>query len=220
MVTQEQTQPETAFEVSGSVIARDVSLEDYLAHYAADHCEWVEGVVIKMAPAELKHNDIIYFLHQFFRAFFELKPMGRAIGQPFTLRLPQFPNRRREPDLMILLKSNPNELKGTYMDGAPDICIEVVSEESTARDYGEKFAEYEAGGVPEYWILDSLRHETHFYRLNEEKRYVRQSEDEQGFYRTPALPGFVLHVPTLWQENLPGPGATFDAVKAMLGAEG
>jgi hypothetical protein len=30
------------------------------------------------------------------------------------------------------------------------------------------------------------------------------------------LPGLLLHVPTLWEDKLPGPGATVKAVEAML----
>jgi Uma2 family endonuclease len=187
-----------------------------MARYAEQHCEWVEGVVIKLAPGTLKHNALLYYLYSFMHLYFTLRPIGQVIGQPFTLRLPEFPRRRREPDLIVLLKSNPHELKDTFMDGAPDICIDVVSEESTARDHGEKFAEYEAGSIPEYWILDSLREETRFYRLNDEKRYVRQMEDEAGNYRTPALPGLILHVPTLWQNLLPDLFVTGTAIKAML----
>jgi len=43
-------------------------------------------------------------------------------------------------------------LKHTYPDGPADLAIEIVSEESRLRDRGEKFAEYEVGGVKEYWI--------------------------------------------------------------------
>ncbi|MCC6801518.1 MAG: Uma2 family endonuclease [Anaerolineae bacterium] len=218
MVTQEQAQPQAELEISGSVIATGVSLEDYLARYAEQHCEWVEGVVIQMAAGTLKHNGLVYYLYRLLDIYFTLKPIGQVIGQPFVLRLPEFPNRRREPDLIVRLDINPNELKNTYMDGAPDVCIEIVSEESTARDYGDKFAEYEAGGVPEYWIIDSLRQETHFYRLNDEKRYIRHTEDEAGNYRSPTLPGLALHIATLWEDQLPDPISTVDAVKAMLGA--
>jgi Uma2 family endonuclease len=218
MVAQEPTREQIApVEVSGDVVAAGVSLEDYMERYAGQHYEWVEGMVIRMVPEELKHNDLVYYLYFLFQAYFELKPIGRVVGRPFTLRLPQFPNRRREPDLMIVLKSNPNELKDTFMNGAPDICIEVVSEESTVRDHGDKFAEYEAGGVPEYWILDILRRETRFYRLGDEKRYVRQNETAQGVYHTPALPYFMLSMTMLWQDNFPGSGATYNAVKSMLG---
>ncbi len=201
---------------AGDIIAADVSLEDYMEHYAADHCEWVEGYVIKMSPAEITHNTLLYYLYQLLSAYFELNPIGRVIGQPFVMRLPAFPRRRREPDLLVVLKANLPQLKDTYLDGPADICIEVVSEESTDRDHGEKFKEYEKGGVPEYWILDPLRKESRFYRLDEAGRYIPQNEDSQGFYRTQALPKFALHVPTLWKDSLPGPSAVVMAVKAML----
>lgn len=198
------------------VVAVNVSLEDYMEHYAAEHHEWVEGAVIKMTPAERVHNDILYYLYLLLGAYFELRPFGTVIGQPFVMRLPAFPKRRREPDLLVVLKTNPHELKDTYLDGPADICIEVVSEGSVERDHGDKFQEYEKGGVPEYWIADPLRDEGRFYRLNETGRYIRQIEDADGFYRTPALPGFALHVPTLWTNPLPGPGATFRMVEEML----
>lgn len=211
------TQEQTSMEITGDIVAVDVSLEDYMEHYAADHCEWVEGVVIRMSPAELHHNEIIYYLYGLPKAFFELKPIGRVVGQPFVLRLPAFPNRRREPDLIVLLNDNPNELKNTFMDGPADIVIEVVSEESIDRDHGTKFGEYEKGGVPEYWIVDPIHKETRFYRLHDDGRYRRQTEDDNGDYQTPALPGLRLHVPTLWQDDLPGPAATARAVAEMLG---
>ena len=217
MVAQEQVHEEKQDQASGeSLAAPQISLEDYMEHYAAQHYEWVEGVLIPMTPATLKHNDLLYYFHTLLHTYFTLQTIGRVIGQPFVIRLPESPNRRREPDLLVVLASNPNTLTVTHMDGAPDICIEIVSEESTACDHGEKFAEYEAGGVSEYWIIDSVRHEARFYRLNAEKRYIRQNEDAAGNYTSPALPGLVLHVPTLWAEKLPDPIATVSAVKTML----
>lgn len=66
----------------GEVVATDITLDDYLAHYADRHCEWVEGVVIRMTPAELRHNDLVYFLYALLKAYFELRPVGREVGQP------------------------------------------------------------------------------------------------------------------------------------------
>ena len=104
------------------------------------------------------------------------------------------------------------------MDGPADIVIEIVSEESIDRNHGTKFEEYEKGGVPEYWIIDPLHEESRFYRLHEDGRYRRQAEDGGGHYETPALPGLKLHVPTLWQDELPGPAATARIVAEMLEA--
>lgn len=193
-----------------------ITLADYLAHYAADHYEWVEGSIIKLSPVHLKHDTVVAYLRILLQAYFEIKPIGQVVSQPFVLRLPEFPNRRREPDLQVILNNNPNELKDTYMDGAPDICIEVVSPESTARDYGDKFSEYETGKIPEYWIIDPIREETHFYQLNTSNRYQSQQISEAGHYISPKLPQLSLPVNVLWQHKLPGPGAIVKQVQDML----
>ncbi len=200
---------------SGEIIATGVSFEEYLDKYAGDFCELVEGNVIKMSLIHEDHDQLTRYLATLLTAYFEIKPIGRLRQAPFVMKIfPDSPN--REPDLQVILNTNQGQLKPTYMDGPADICIEVVSPDSVGRDHGEKLAEYEAGGVGEYWILDPIREESRFYRLNEAGIFIRQEEDEQGNYRTPALPGLVLHVPTLWQEQLPGPIAVAQAVQAMV----
>lgn len=187
-----------------------------MQHYAAHFYEWVEGVVIEISLVNISHDRLYAYLRILFETYFELRPIGRVVGQPFVMRLPAFPDRRREPDLMVILNDNPNTLQDTFMDGPADLVIEIVSPESGARDHGEKFIEYEQGGVPEYWIIDPLRAEVRFYRLDTQGIYIRQTEDAEALYRTPALPGLTLHVPTLWQPQLPGPLAIADALRASL----
>lgn len=200
---------------SGEIIATGVSEAEYLDKYAAHFCEWVNGTVIKMAPATFRHNMIIGYLYMLLNAYFDLNPIGIISLSPFLQRLINI-GVNREPDLMVILNTNPATLTSTAVDGAADICIEVVSPESVARDRGDKFEEYEKGGVGEYWIFDYPRTEALFYRRNGEGIFIRQTEDANGNYETPLLPGLKIHVPTLWQEKLPGTGATARAVEAML----
>jgi Uma2 family endonuclease len=119
----------------------------------------------------------------------------------------------------VILKTNPGQLTAAAMIGPADICIEVVAPESVTRDYGEEFEEYEKAGVREYWIIDPLRRETNFHRLQDTGLYARAHLDHQDTYRTPLLPGLALHVPTLWADPLPGVLATAQAVQTMLKAE-
>lgn len=196
---------------SGEIIARGVSFEEYLEKYAGDFCELVEGNVIKMSPIHQDHDELTRYFATLLSAYFEIKPIGQIRQAPFVMKMfPDSPN--REPDLQVILNTNPGQLKPTYMDGPADICIEVVSPDSVDRDRGEKFVEYEKGGVGEYWIFDPIHKEALFYRLNAEGVYVPQYADADGNYRTPALPGLVVPVPTLWQEQLPGPIAVAQAM--------
>lgn len=202
----------------GEIIATNVSEAEYMEKYAAHYCEWVNGVVIRMSPASLRHNFLIDYLTDLFRIYFTLNPIGRLLSSPFVMNLSNI-GVKREPDLQIVLNANPHQLSETAMNGPADICVEIVSPESVERDRGEKFSDYERGGVGEYWIIDPLRDEALLYRLNDEGVYIPQPTDAEGLYRTPLLPKFALHVPTLWQEPLPDPLAVVNAVQAMLNRE-
>jgi Uma2 family endonuclease len=104
-----------------------------------DGYEWIKGAVITMVPVSLRYDMIVGYLRKCLEAYFDLRSIGRVVGQPFVMRLDATES-RREPDLQIILKTNPGQLTDTAMIGPADICIEVVSPESVACDYGEKFA--------------------------------------------------------------------------------
>ncbi len=197
----------------GVVVAVNISREDYLQNYMDGRYEWIEGVVIAMSPVTLKHDAITDFIRSLLKAYLALIGDGKIVGDPFVMRTA---TSFREPDVQVILGENIANLKNTYMDGPADICIEVVSEESTSRDYGEKFAEYEKAGVREYWIIDPKHQRTTFYRLDSAGSYQHIALDSENNYRTPLLAKFYLPVTVLWQEELPDYFAIGDMVKAMF----
>jgi Uma2 family endonuclease len=213
------TKTQLTVNTAGNIVSFNVPEDVFMRDYAEDFCEWIDGTVIKMSPVHDKQDLIVQYLIILFNAYFELKPIGTLRHEPFVMRYEfeedgEKKRRNREPDIQIILDENRENLKETYMDGAADIVIEVVSPESAARDYGEKFYEYERASVPEYWIIDPLKKECRFYRLTAKKVYVPQEFDD--VYTVAQLPGLQFNVSILWQANLPGPGATFKAVQAML----
>lgn len=183
---------------TGEIVAVDVSPDDYMKNYAAHHYEWVQGVVIKMSPVSDEHDEITGFLYLLLRAYLEQKLVkGKVKREPFVMKVEKT-NSKREPDLQIILGDNLNNLKDTFMDGPADICIEVVSSESTSRDHGEKLKEYEGGGVKEYWIIDPIRDECRFYQLVGDVYKPVKFDDT---YQTPILPKFNLTVSILWKKT-------------------
>jgi Uma2 family endonuclease len=191
-----------------------VLADDYMDQFEG-HYEWVRGYVIKMAPISLGHDKIVGYLRELLRAYFALKPIGTVVGDPFVMRLDATES-RRQPDLQIILDSNPGELTETAMHGPADIVIEVASPGSVSIDYGEKFAEYEKGGVREYWLIDPIRNTCRFNRLTDKGVYGDSPVGEDGIYTTLLLPGLRLHIPTLWQETLPDLISVVQSVRDML----
>ncbi|RME45672.1 MAG: Uma2 family endonuclease, partial [Caldilineae bacterium] len=80
----------------------------------------------------------------------------------------------------------------------------IVSPESVARDWREKYLEYEAAGVREYWVVDPMAERVEAYALSDEQRYTLLPEKE-GRIESRLLPGFFLQPAWLWQETLPNP---------------
>lgn len=58
------------------------------------------------------------------------------------------------PDVYILKNENYARLKEYYLDGAPDMTIEIMVPSMRAFDAGIRLERYAAGGVPEVWMLD------------------------------------------------------------------
>jgi Uma2 family endonuclease len=78
----------------------------------------------------------------------------------------------------------------------------VAVERSDLPHRGEKFSDYEAAGIREYWLIDPRRKDAAFYQCDD-GLYSRGSIDADGIYRSKVLPGFWLRVDWLWQQPLP-----------------
>jgi Uma2 family endonuclease len=182
-----------------------VSFEEFLAWSDEDTwAEWVDGEIVPMAPSNEDHQDTLGFLYELVGGYVRTNRLGRVFFAPMLMRLPTRPS-GREPDLLFMSNEHADRLKGTYIDGPADLVVEIVSPDSDTRDHGEKFAEYEAAGIPEYWLIDPLRREATFYRLGEDGRYHPGPIEADGFYRSSVLAGFRLQVAWLWQRPLPNP---------------
>jgi Uma2 family endonuclease len=181
-----------------------MSYEEFLAWCDEDTwAEWVEGKVIMVSPASERHQDLQRFLQAVLGIFVEQRGFGRVLGAPFQMRLSGAIRSSREPDVLFLAQVHLDRLLEAYLDGPADVVVEIVSAESGPRDRGEKFYEYEAGGVQEYWLIDPERQQAEFYQRGADGRYRLSLGGAEGVYRARAVPGFWLKVEWLWQRPLP-----------------
>jgi Uma2 family endonuclease len=183
--------------------AGPVTFEEFLAWCDEDtHAEWVDGAIIMMSPASDHHQDLVEFLITILRLFNESQQAGWVRVAPFIMRTSVRPS-GREPDILFVTKERMHLIQPTFLDGPADLIVEIVSPESIGRDRGDKFVEYEAAGIREYWLIDPLRQQAEFYQLDDKGLYRAAAIDADGIYRSSVLAGFWLHVAWLWQHPLP-----------------
>jgi len=179
-----------------------VTFEEYLEQSSdTRQCEWVDGEIITIPGASFEHQNINSFLITVLRLFVDRKDLGVVVVSPFAMKL-ESQRRGREPDILFIGKEKTHLIKKNYLDGAADLAIEIISPESVGRDRGEKFVEYEAAKIEEYWLIYPERRQVEFYRLNSDGFY-QLAPIPEGVFQSEVLPEFFLRVAWLWQEPLP-----------------
>lgn len=182
-----------------------MTYEAFLAWADEDtHAEWVDGEVIVFMPPVYRHQAIISFLCQLLGLFVEAGDLGVVLVAPFEMRA-RPGGSAREPDLLFVARPHLDRLTPERLVGPADLVVEVISDSSVGRDREEKFREYAAAGVPEYWLFDPRpgQQQADFYRLTAAGTYEPVRADADGCYHASVVPGFWLDPNWLWQEPLP-----------------
>jgi Uma2 family endonuclease len=200
---EQQTRTETATVGAALAPPAKMTYEQFLARTdEATYAEWVDGEVIALSPPQDWHQDLAGFLFALLRFFAEARQSGKVLPAPYQMKTaPDLPG--REPDVLFVAREHLDRFKGSYLDGPADLVVEVISQDSRGRDRGDKFYEYEEGGVREYWLVDYLRKQTEFYVRGQDEVFHPVMVGEDGIYRSAVLEGFWLRVEWLWQEPPP-----------------
>ena len=175
-----------------------LSYEEFLRLPADLHAEWVDGEVVCSMTVSRIHDDLHTFLVMLLGLFLEDRPLGRLQKDPFQMKPAPHLN-GRAPDIMFIANEHTDRLRANFLEGPADLAIEIVSPGNAATDYVDKFREYEAGGVTEYWIFDPVNQTADFFVL-ENGRYERRHPDAEGVYRSAVLSGFWLTTEWLWEQ--------------------
>jgi len=162
--------------------------------------EWVDGEVITRAPISSERDHLQWWIRNLLQFYVERRDLGLVIGPEFQVRLPR-PS-RREPDILFVAKQRLVLLKPTYLDGPPDLAVEIVSPSSESRDWREKYLEYQAAGVRECWVIDPMSQNIEAYAMGTNQSYSLIDENE-GKLASTVVPGWYVKPAWLWQQPRP-----------------
>ncbi len=175
--------------------------------------EWLAGEVIIIPPASTIHVRLTGFLHFILSGFVAHHDLGQILGPELMIRL-EVLRRRRVPDILFVAKEQLDIIKTNHIEGPPDLTIEIVSPDSLARDWREKYLEYEAAGVREYWVIDPMHELVEAYQLTDTKQYQVIAPIDDIIHST-VLNGFFLNPTWLWQSPLPNPLEILKTLKVL-----
>jgi len=129
----------------------------------SDDCfEFFNGEVFNMAPSPgSRHQNIVLALGASLRNLLRDQKCTPFIA-PLDVRLSE--TDVVQPDILIVCDEK--KIQDNYIDGAPDVAIEVISPGSLKHDRLRKFNLYARFGVQEYWLVSPQNTLVEIFQLN------------------------------------------------------
>lgn len=162
--------------------------------------DWIDGRVGLRGCQGLAHHDALNFVAIAFRWYLDQGDprAGNTLRQFLMRSRPDLP--ARTADLLYLTRDHADRVKDVFVDGPADIVVEVVDDESRHRDMIEKFREFEAGGVREYWLIDPAHRQASVYRLRN-GRYEPMPAGDPPALRSEVLDGLWIDPEWIWNDR-------------------
>lgn len=134
----------------------EYTIRDYRKLPEDMRAELIDGTLVFLEAPDFTHQELVAELIFEFKLYIRKKGgLCRILSSPLDVQLDCDDKTMVQPDIVLVCQEDRITRKGIY--GAPDFCIEVVSDSSRKRDYGIKVQKYMNAGVREYWIIDTKR---------------------------------------------------------------
>ncbi|MFB2875805.1 Uma2 family endonuclease [Floridanema aerugineum] len=184
----------------GDRLSRDEFERRYAASSHIKKAELIEGVVYMAAAVRAKshgqpHGRIITWL-----GVYEAATSGVSLFDNSTVRLDE--NNEPQPDafLRIEIGGNSRVTDDDYIEGAPELIVEIAAS-SASYDLHDKKQAYQRNGVREYLVWQVFEQKLDWFQL-ENGNYILLQPDENGVIKSQVFPGLWLAVNELLSGNM------------------
>lgn len=157
-----------------------------------ENFELVKGELVEMTPPGGIHGSTASRLNTRLSNLVETHKLGIIMVET-GYRLTTNPDTVRAPDISFLsaAKIPPDGLPDGYINGAPDLAVEVVSPGDTASEIQNKVQDYLAYGTQVVWVVYPQQRLVVTYYPDGTARTLRETESLSG---EAVIPGFSCRV--------------------------
>ena len=173
------------------------SYEDWL-HFPDDgnRYEIIDGELYVRPPPLIGHQRTSFSLARKLADYVEEYNLGEVLEAPVGVRLPTQPV-PVEPDILFVQQNRLYIIGRNYVEGAPDLIVEILSS-NWRYDRGKKKQAYEEAGVTEYWIVDPRAKVIEVYTLIQGKYHLAGKYGTTEMAKSKVVQGFEVAVADLF----------------------
>jgi len=178
---------------NGAVMSRAEFHRRYSQCEGLERVELIEGVVYMPSPVKVEfHERQRKLAMRWLEAYEESRPGDvEAMGGGSVLL---DDSNEPVPDAMLYWL-RPGRFRDGYLDGAPELVVEIANS-SVSKDLHQKKAAYERNGVREYVVWRVQDSVVDWFQLRD-GAYVTRVPGSDGVIASEAFPGLRLDVPAM-----------------------
>ena len=174
--------------------------EEYMALPAGNgsHYELVNGELVDMGNSGVEHGNIGIFLGGAIEFYARSKKLGVTCDSSTAFNMKS--GNKRSPDVSFINKTRLQGLKRLpkqFLQGAPDLAVEVISPNNTFEELHKKIVEYFDNGCQLVWVINPDEQFVLVYHYYQPDKLLRITDSLDG---EDVLPGFVLPIADLFVE--------------------
>ncbi|NJN88142.1 MAG: Uma2 family endonuclease [Leptolyngbyaceae cyanobacterium SL_7_1] len=161
--------------------------------------EIVNGDLIDMGNSGALHGNIAIVLSSALFGVVSAQKLGALFDSSTAFKMKS--GNKRSPDISFFAKERlqgMTELPTGFLEGAPDLAIEILSPGNTVEEIDDKITEYFENGARLVWVISPTQHYVLIYRCAQEPDRLLKSADSLDGEEV--IPGFTVPVANLFQK--------------------
>ncbi|MBI5193295.1 MAG: Uma2 family endonuclease [Nitrospirae bacterium] len=166
--------------------------EDYLKTPEDKRYELIEGELFMTPSPITNHQRISRKIEFLLEKFVTENDCGEIFYAPYDVYFDD--ENVLQPDILFITKERLNIIGDKNLQGAPDLVIEILSENNAYRDLIQKKKIYARYGVKEYWIVVPGEKTIDIHILNDKIYQLYKTYGEEDTLESQILKGFKMEL--------------------------
>ena len=173
-----------------AVEKKKYTYEDYLKTPKDKRYELIDGELLTTPSPTPYHQRVSRKLEFILESFITKNTLGEIFYAPCDVYLDN--ENVVQPDILFISKDRLNIIGDKNIQSAPNLVIEIISENSVYRDMVQKKRLYARFGVKEYWIVIPEEKEVEVYILKGEAYQFYKTCTKVDILESPSLKGLKI----------------------------
>jgi len=148
--------------------------------------ELIRGEVHVTPSPNTRHQFVQLVLSSSLFVYLGKNPIGTLFTAPLDVRLT--PDIAVQPDLIFISNARVGIILEKYIEGAPDLVVEILSPSTAAHDRATKLGLYAEAGVSEVWFIDPLAKTVEILKLEGKRYFVELILDSDDMLTSSRFP--------------------------------